>query len=216
MKPRNFTRAVCLIAVASLIGCARSPNNAAEKSTYEKIQRELIEMKSYESEASVTYKSNKGSNTYNILQQCRSTGEYRVEVTAPENYAGNVTMSDGTTIFQYNNRIKGKISIGTNENKERSEIFVTSFVKNYLSSQEVSVSAGSFDEGRCTILEAVVPGGHPYLSKEKLWVDNKSLKPVKLVIFDPDDSERIVVTYDTFEYNIKLEDSCFKPEADMN
>jgi outer membrane lipoprotein-sorting protein len=212
---KMYRHLAALAAAALLCACVRLPNSAAEKSTYEKIQKNLIEMKSYESEASVTYRSNKGANTYETLQQCRITGEYRVEVVGPKNYAGNITLSDGKTIFQYNSKVKGKISVGTNENRERSEIFVTSFVRNYVNSREVSISVGNFEEGRCTILEALVPGDHPYLAKERLWVDNKSLKPVKLAVLDPDGSERIVVTYNTFEYNIEFDDSLFKPGVQM-
>jgi outer membrane lipoprotein-sorting protein len=65
------------------------------------------------------------------------------------------------------------------------------------------------DEGQCTVLEAIIPGSHPYLSSEKLWVDNKTSKPVKLVIYDPDGAERIIVTYGAFEYNVELDDSLF-------
>jgi outer membrane lipoprotein-sorting protein len=65
------------------------------------------------------------------------------------------------------------------------------------------------DEGVRTVLEAVVPGEHPYLSTARLWVDNESLNPVRLVIFDRDGAERIIVTYHVFERNVELNDSLF-------
>lgn len=205
--------ALCLFVVFALSGCKNIFTKTPEElsiSAYEKIQNALVEMKSYQARATVKYISNKGANEYETFQQCRATGEYRITVTGPEKVSGNVTVSDGKIISQFNPKISGKISVGTKESYERSEIFVTSFFKNYLNSQEVSVTASVMDESKCTVLEAVVPGDHPYLSSEKLWIDNESLKPVKLIVYDKGGSERIVVNYFDFEYNIDLDDAVFK------
>ncbi len=187
-------------------------NERIEQSTYEKIQKELLNLETYKSDATVEYISNKGRNKYDTMQLAKMTGEYRVEVKGPKEAEGNVTLSDGKVICQYNEKISGKISIGTKESQERSEIFVTSFIKNYLSSQEVSVSVSNFDEGKCTVLEANIPGEHPYLRTEKIFVDNATLTPVKLVVYDPNGSERIIVTFSNFEYNVPIEDSQFKAD----
>ena len=211
-KRLGICAVIITLAAAMLAGCGiwrKQADTKVEPNAYARIQKALTEMRSYKSSASVEYISNKGSNIYDVLQSCRSTGEYRVEVTSPESVSGNVTISDGVTIYQFNQKVSGKVSVGVKENQERSEIFVTSFVRNYLSSQEVSVSVSNFGEGKCTVLEAIVPGEHPYLSSEKLWVDNETLKPVKLCIYDPDGSERIVVTFKTFDYNVELDDELF-------
>jgi outer membrane lipoprotein-sorting protein len=182
---------------------------SVEANAYARIQKALMEMKTFRCRATVEYKANKGSNTYETLQHARSTGEYRVEVTGPERVAGSVTCSDGGHIYQYSSKANGRAKLLVKETQERSEIFLTSFIKNYVNSQNVSLSVSNMDEGQCTVLEAIVPGNHPYLSSEKLWVDNKTSKPVKLVIYDPDGSERIIVTYGAFEYNVELDDSLF-------
>jgi outer membrane lipoprotein-sorting protein len=202
---------VCVLLFAVLLSaCGASEADKLQKqSSYQAIQTIFVNMKTYQSEASVEYKSNKGSNVYDTVQKCRISGEYRVEVVGPEKVKGNITLSDGKTIYQYNTRIQGKISVATKESAERSEIFLTSFIKNYLQSMEVSVSAAKIDNEPCTVLEAKIPGEHPYLSSEKLWIDNKTKKPVKLIIYDSQGSERIIVTYKSFEYNVDLADTEF-------
>ncbi len=201
---------IVLAAFFLFSGC-NSINSSKDsgKTSYEKVQEKLVNLESFKSEATVEYKSNKGSNVYDTIQQCKMDGKYRIEVTGPENVSGNITLSNGEVICQFNSKVSGKISVGVKENLERSEIFLTSFVKNYLTSQEVSISVGSFGSENYTVLEAIIPGNHPYLSTEKLWVDNKTLNPVKLILFDQDGSERIVVNYKTFEYNVTLEDTLF-------
>jgi len=178
-------------------------------SVFEQIQQKLVRLESYRAVATVEYRSNKGNNSYETIQHARITGEYRVEVTNPPHVAGSVTTSDGQQIFQFNSRVNGRVSLMVQETPERSEIFLTSFIRNYLQSQEVSVSVADMDEGVRTVLEAVVPGSHPYLATSRLWVDNTTFLPVKLIIFDQDGAERIIVTYHVFEYNIPLDDALF-------
>jgi len=183
--------------------------DAEEMSTYEQIKRNLFEMQTFRAMATVEYHSNKGVNRYEVLQHAKITGEYRIEVTAPSNVAGSVTAFNGQEIIQFNSRVSGRVSIQVQENPERSEIFLTSFVRNYLQCNEISVSVTDMEEGLRTVLEATIPGEHPYLAVARLWVDNTTLLPVKLIIFDQDGAERIVITYHAFEANVELDDALF-------
>ena len=218
MLKKICTILFALVIVAATAACSsggglRGPADAAEISAFEQIQRKLFDMQTYRAIATVEYRSNKGANAYETVQHARITGEYRIEVTGPEHVAGSVTASDGQQIVQFNSRVNGRVSLLAQESPERSEIFLTSFIRNYKESPEVSIRVADMEEGARTVLEANVPGNHPYLSISRLWVDNETLLPVKLAILDRDQVERIVVTYHVFEYNVVLEDSLFSLRA---
>ncbi len=198
--------ATAIITAVTLSSCVL---RSKEKTLYEKIVNTLTKTESFQTEAYVAYISNNKRNNYYTLQQARASGEYRIEVTAPEEAAGNITVFDGKIISQYNKKINGKISVGTTESMERSEILLTSFIKNYLASDDVSVSVSSIDAEKETVLEAKIPGNNRYFATEKLWMNNDTLTPNTLIIYDVDGKERIIVNYQKFEYNVKLEDSVF-------
>ena len=206
-------RFVCALIILVMItaGCGVMSGSSPEdaRSEYERIHEMLVNLRTYRAEATVEYISNRGSNTYETLQHASYDGRYRIEVTGPENVAGNVTVFDGRTISQFNPRVSGRIAMSTRENPERSEIFLTSFIRNYLGSKDVSISVGSFGQGNFTVLETAVPGEHPYMASERLWVDNQTLLPVRLVIYDRDGSERVIVNFKSFELNVDLEESLF-------
>lgn len=204
---------IFLLGLSILTACGVDGSiSQSDMSAYEKIQEAIVSLESYETDAEVEYISNKGSNLYSTKQKGKMSGEYRIEVIGPERVAGNITVSDTMVVAQYNPRIAGRVSVSTAETMDRTEILVTSFIKNYLKSQEVSISAANMDESRCTVLEAQIPGDHAYLATEKLWVDNDTLKPVQLIIYDPEGGERVIVKYQNFEYNVELDDSIFKVE----
>ncbi|MCL2397426.1 MAG: hypothetical protein FWC93_05100 [Defluviitaleaceae bacterium] len=207
--------AVILMGVLALSACA-AIQERVDANAYERIHRQLLNMESFVAQATVTYISNNNSHTYETTQHARTTGEYRIEVTAPESVAGNTTIFDGTTIFQFNPRTDGRMSQTTQEAPERLEIMLTSFVRNFVRSQDVSISAAAMDESQVTILEAQIPGQHPYMSIQKLWVNNDTLLPVQMIIYDANSTERVIVIFNSFEYNVDIDDSMFRAEANSN
>lgn len=202
-------KVICLcIACLSIafVGCNRITEEATEM---EKIQKQLNEMENYQCSATMERFSNKGNNTYETNQYFKSTGEYRLELTAPEAVAGNYTIFDGEKICQFNPRVS-KIIKEVPKHQQRNELFLGQFMKNYMQSEGVSVEAAALDESRCTVLEAVIPGGNEYTATEKLWVDNETLKPVQFVIYDEKGNETYRLSYHTFDYNVTLDDNLFK------
>lgn len=198
---------VLILCVVTLCGCSTIKDNSTPM---EKIQKRLSEMESYTCDATMKRISNKGENTYDIKQYYKSSGEYRLEIVAPENLKGNYTVFDGEKICQYNSRIDGKIIVDVPESQQRNELFLGSFIKNYMKSEDVSVAVDKMEGGKTTVLEAVIPGDNKYLATEKLWVSNDTLDPVQLIIYDKDGKERFIVNYNKFEYNVEIGADMFK------
>ena len=209
----KICRFVGVLAVALFVmsGCASGGGHqdADGRSSFEKIHERLVGLQTYRAEVTVEYISNRGSNIYETVQHASIDGRYRIEIIGPENVAGNVTAFDGQTVAQANPRVSGRVAMSVRENPERSEIFLTSFIRNYLGSKNVSISVGSFGSGNFTVMETVVPGNHPYLASQRLWVDNSTLDPARLVIFDREGAERVIVNFKSFEYNVDLDEGIF-------
>ena len=205
-------KVICALCIACLSIVFSSCGNAEQQQPLterEKIQKQLNEMENYQCSATMERFSNKGNDTYETNQYFKATGEYRLELTAPETVAGNYTVFDGKTICQYNPRINGKIKKDVPENQQRNELFLGQFLKNYMQSEEVSVEAAALDESHCTVLEAVIPEGNANMATEKLWVDNETLKHVQFIIYDKEGNETYRLTYHTFEYDAVLDESLF-------
>ena len=175
----------------------------------EAIQKQLAEMEGYTCTATLTRTSHKGEQTYETKQYYKSTGEYRLELTAPEQVAGNYTIFDGARICQYNPKLDSSIIKDIPENQHRNELFLGQFIANYMQSEGVSVETAALDESRCIVLEAVIPGNDSALSTEKLWVDRESLLPVRFVIYDTDGKERYRMDYTSFQFDPQFDESLF-------
>lgn len=181
-------------------------------SELESIQKHLAEMEGYTCTATLTRTNDRGEQTYETKQYCKSTGEYRLELTAPENVAGNYTVFDGERICQYNPRLDSSIIRDIPESQHRNELFLSQFIQNYMQSEGVSVETAALDESRCIVLEAIIPGNDAALASEKLWVDRESLLPVRFVIYDAEGEERYSMDYSSFEFDPQFDDALFTIE----
>lgn len=175
---------------------------------YQDVTKMLLNLETYAMAGTVTYISNDEENTYELLQYAKNDGTYRTE-TLNDDGSKLVTIYDTKTIFQYNDDMKGIVNISTDENTERSEIFITKFIKNYENSQNVSLQVSNINNTDCTILEAIIPGNNHYFASEKLYIDNKTLSPIKLIIYDADELERVIVEYSQFIENPTLDSEIF-------
>lgn len=200
--------AILTALVMGLSGCLTDKKE--DKSLYEQILDSLSTLETYQADTTVRYISNNNVHSYRTNQYGKSSGEYRIEVTGPDEVAGSTTIFDGEVICQFNENVTDKIAVGTNESAERLEILLTSFIKNYFSTQEASVAVSNIGSKEdVTTLETDVPGSNSYFHTERLWIDNKTLKPIQLVVYDEEQNETIVVTYHEVEYNVELDDELF-------
>ena len=181
-------------------------------SELESIQKQLAEMDGYTCTATLTRTNEKGTQTYETKQYSKATGEYRLELLAPENVAGNYTIFDGDRICQYNPRLDSSVIKDVPESQHRNELFLSQFISNYMQSEGVSVETAALDESRCIVLEAIIPGNDSALSSEKLWVDRETLLPVRFVIYDADDKECYKTEYTSFTFNPQFDDALFAIE----
>ena len=163
------------------------------------IQQKLTDMEGYSCLATLTIYSNKGETIYETKQDFKSTGEYRMEMLSPDSAKGNYTVFDGKTVCQYNPRLKESVQREVPESQRRNELFLGQFLKNYLQSEGVSVETAAIDESQ--------------LASEKLWVDNESLLPVRLSLYDADGKECLRLDYTTFTYNPHFDENLFRIPA---
>ncbi len=178
----------------------------------ETIQKQLAEMEGYACTATLTRTTDHGAQTYETKQYCKSTGEYRLELTAPEHVAGNYTIFDGKRICQYNPKLDSSIIKDVPESQHRNELFLTQFVSNYMQSEGVSVETAALDESKCIVLEAVIPGNDTAVSTEKLWVDRETHLPIRFIIYDADGKECYKTDYSSFEFNPQFDETLFTIE----
>ncbi len=195
-----------LILVMSILCCLCG---CGKVKGYASAQDKLMNMQSYKAEVDISYISSESESTYTAVQTADNQGRYKLEVTSPENLKGSSILFDGKMIWQYNPNIEQKISIKAEDKPERSELILFSFIENYVKSTDTTVTTAKTEGEPCTVLEADIEGAGKFIASEKLWIGNEDMLPKRLVIYDTDGNERIIVVFNSFEYDPQLPEDEF-------
>ena len=174
-------------------GCGMQKNTVKTSSDFFK------DLKQYEASVSVTFLKDKQPNKIKMKQIAKADGTYEMTILEPEHMQDVKFICDGQKVTQYfpsiNQSIEQKISIAQNE------ILLTSFAARYLTNENIKEQEVQLDGKKMITYEMPIEGNFRYLSKEKIWLEEKSLKPVQMVLYDEEGNITIEVIYNEFKYN---------------
>lgn len=191
---------LCLLA-----GCSGTAQ-AGEMSPAD-IQKFWAQMTSYQATLQITFVSNRSSNTYTVRQQVLMSGPYRMEVLAPEECRGVLTICDGEKTMQKDPSIG--MTVEASETPVRSVLFLQEFWQQYLRSPEkVEPEDGEY------VLETELSGGHEKLAVQRLWVNAQNGYPKRMEIYDTEGMLSIRVDYIEFQPNVEMDTSLFTIEKE--
>lgn len=191
---------LCLLA-----GCSGTAQ-AGEMSPAD-IQEFWAQMTSYQATLQITFVSNRSSNTYTVRQQVLMSGPYRMEVLAPEECRGVLTICDGEKTMQKDPSIG--MTVEASETPVRSVLFLQEFWQQYLRSPEkVEPEDGEY------VWETELSGGHEKLAVQRLWVNAQNGYPKQMEIYDTEGMLSIRVDYIEFQPNVEMDTSLFTIEKE--
>ena len=199
---------ICLLLLFLLLfsGCRKS------ESGYDSVQDRLMNMTAYNADVEIDYINGGENAVYKAKQTAVNDGRYKMVTYYPENLKDCAILFDGKLIWQYNPNVEKKIKVDSKDKPERSQLILFTFLENYVKSADTTVTTAKSEGEKCTVLEAEITNGDKLMAKEKLWAGDEDMLPKKLVIYDSDGNETIVVTFNSFEYNPQLSENEFVPQ----
>lgn len=157
------------------------------------------ELKQYEAEVTVTFLKDEQPNGMKMKQIANMSGIYEFTVIEPEHLKGTKISYDGNQITEYypslNKAVKVKAGSACNE------ILLTSFVSRYLTNENIKEQKIQLNGEMLRTYEMPIDGNFKYLSKEKLWLDEKRQLPLKMEIYDDVGNVTIEIIYEDFKFN---------------
>ena len=176
-----------------LSGCQTGKNTEQCASDFFK------ELKHYEAVATISFLKDKQPNTIKMKQIAQEDGKYEMILIEPDHLKGTSYKYDGQKLMAYydvlDQTVEQKVSIAQNE------VLLTSFAKRYVSSEHIKKQEVQLNGNKMITYEVPIEGNFKYLSKEKIWLEEKNLTPVQLVLYDDEGNITMEVIYDEVKYN---------------
>lgn len=184
-----------LLLTTFLAGCT-----ASEGTIHQKIHTRYYNMPSYTAKCQATVISNKTQNTYALQIVYDNNGDrYRIDY---DNMSLILTPS--------NAQIKKDNTVMSLPVDEGYMIMIlNTFFKSYYTSENASQTTGNLMNG-CTLLECDILNPPKWANSMKLWIDNKTLEPRCMKIYDKETAEKINIEYSEFKIINKIDESLFE------
>lgn len=153
----------------------------------------------YEATVDVIFLKDKQPNEIKMKQIAKMDGTYEITVLEPEHLKNVKFICDGKKVSEYyvgiDKTVEQKINIAQNE------ILLTSFTRRYLTNDNIKKQEVQQGGKKMITYEMPIEGDFKYLSKEKIWLEEKNLTPVQMVLYDNEGNITIEVIYNEFKYN---------------
>lgn len=150
----------------------------------------LKDLDSYSANISIQIKNDKQETNYDCNEFYRKDIGYRLEIN-----------KDRVMIYKsdkiYINDIKNNTKYTAKEDFDN--LYRLSFIGEYIrllyTEEEVKYSYKTINGREFLLIKLIIPGGSREINNAVMYVDNKSFKPEKLIIFDDKGKERVLVEY---------------------
>lgn len=212
-----------LMLVLILSGCGAK--GGQKQLSVSQIHEFWAQLESYQATIQVTFLSNRGANTYTVQQQALSSGPYRMEIQAPEENKGVLTIFDGKKVVQRDPSIGMEVT--AEETPVRNALFVFNFWEQYLRGQSAYIQGGPLTVTAAPeysdtenppeeeasqeeyMLETRLSGTHEKLAVERLWLSTQTGYPLRMVVYDAKGQASIQMEFLDFQPDIQLDPSLF-------
>lgn len=203
-----YRRIICLSVIVCLIftGCGVLKSGRS----YEEVRKRLLELKDYTCDVTMKVTNNRSTNVYRLKHFYKRTGKYRVEVAAPKELEGQVTIYNGSSSYIYHPGINQYLVTEDFSSSAEYNSFIGSFIEHMDKADGVKTSIEKDGDKELAVLEFEVPEPSNYMRMERLWIDLEAAAPLKAEIYGSDGRKYVEVYYSNFVYNSGLKDEDFE------
>lgn len=165
----------------------------------------LKSMDSCSSDFELSIKNDKGNIDYSGKQYYDKRYGCRLELGKDRIY-----------IYKNNNIYVNDIKSGSKYvlDKDFDELFRLGFISEYIAllytNEDIKYETKTTDGISYEIVKLTIPGINPSLSRAELYVDSQTGIPDKILIYDKEDKQKVIIRYKNFNAETKLSEDIFK------
>ena len=203
-----YRRIICVLIIVcvSFTGCGM----IKQKKNFGEAGRRLLKLEAYTCDVVMKVTNNRSTMEYRLKHSYKSPDKYRVEVLAPRELQGQVTIYNGHSSYIYHPGINQYFVTEDFSGSMEYNSFIGSFMEHIRKAGEIRISYEKYGDKECIVAEFEIPEPNRYMHFEKLWIDRSEIVPLRAEIYGSDGKTYVEISYDNFVYNPRLEDGDFE------
>jgi outer membrane lipoprotein-sorting protein len=177
---------------------------------FEEVSRRLLKLSSYTCDVTMRVANNKSIMEYKLKHYFKSPDKYKVEVLAPKELEGQITIYNGSRSYIYHPRIDQYLVTENFSGSVEYNSFMGSFMEHIKKTDDIRISSEKQGEKELFIVEFDISEPNNYMQHEKIWFDAEDIVPLKAEIYGTDGRTNVQIHYSNFVYNPGLADGDFE------
>lgn len=161
----------------------------------------LSEIKAYKSDITIEVVNDRETNKYEGFQTYKKDIGYKLDLKDKRSFTfkgDEILVKDKENIKEYT------------LDKGFDEVFKYGFIGEYIgliyTNEELEFETETINNSEYFVITTVIPGSNNNICKGSLYYDIKNNRPKKIIIYDNKGRERIIYTYENFNWTDKVED----------
>ena len=200
MKIKNKFFSIFIIILLIIIGIIIYKNMIKNKKVGNNISSQnivdnILNINSYKAHINVQVNSNKNNNKY-VLYQEYSREKNMQEVIEPSNRQGMRITKDNSELIIENTNLQLSNIYKNYEGLEENALDLISFIEDYKKN-----NGNSVEEENELVLKVKNNKKNNYMKIKKLYINKQNGKPIKLIVQDNNQKNKIFIEYNDIELN---------------
>ncbi len=161
----------------------------------------LSEIKAYKSDITIEVVNDRETNKYEGFQTYKKDIGYKLDLKDKRSFifkGDEILVKDKENIKEYT------------LDKGFDEVFKYGFIGEYIgliyTNEELEFETETINNNEYFVITTVIPGSNNNICQGSLFYDIKNNRPKKIIIYDNKGRERIIYTYENFNWTDKVED----------
>lgn len=161
----------------------------------------LSEIKAYKSDITIEVVNDRETNKYEGFQTYKKDIGYKLDLKDKRSFTfkgDEILVKDKENIKEYT------------LDKGFDEVFKYGFIGEYIgliyTNEELEFETETINNSEYFVIITVIPGSNNNICQGSLFYDIKNNRPKKIIIYDNKGRERIIYTYENFNWTDKVED----------
>lgn len=161
----------------------------------------LSEIKAYKSDITIEVVNDRETNKYEGFQTYKKDIGYKLDLKDKRSFTfkgDEILVKDKENIKEYT------------LDKGFDEVFKYGFIGEYIgliyTNEELEFETETINNSEYFVITTVIPGSNNNICQGSLYYDIKNNRPKKIIIYDNKGRERIIYTYENFNWTDKVED----------
>ena len=207
---RGMWKSIVVISVIlTLVGCGGE--SATKEDVRSTLAKKVSQMKGYHGKGTMTFHTGQSPLVYAVEVSYRKPDTFRVAMKNPDEKVDQIILKNKQGVYVITPSLKKSFRFQTNWPKNQGQVYLYQTIV-----ESILKDNSTINKVKNTYrIEGESNYPNETLSRQTIWLDQKTLAPIKVEVFDRNNQLRVAMKFKQFRFNPKFDRDYFTQKRSL-